>query len=84
MIANLNVHSKKNMVTSSMRQNNISNRKNSKNKNVSFIIGDSIIKDINGGELSNVSEKFAVKFFGDGTTKGHGVIYSTDNRTCYR
>ena len=53
------------MVTNSKRQNNISsNSKNSKSKNVSVIIGDSIIKDIEGWELSNESEKFVVKFFG--------------------
>ena len=66
----LNVHSKKNMVTNLKRQNNISsNSKNSKNKNVSVIIGDSIIKDIKGWELSNESEKFIIKFSGVATTK---------------
>ena len=70
MITTLNVHSKKNMVTNSKRQNNISsNSKNSKSKNVSVIIGDSIIKDIESWELSNESEKFVVKFFGGATTK---------------
>ena len=58
------------MVTNLKRQNNISsNSKNSKNKNVSVIIGDSIIKDIKGWELSNESEKFIVKFSGVATTK---------------
>ena len=70
MITTLNVHSKKNMVTNSKRQNNISsNSKNSESKNVSVIIGDSIIKDIESWELSNESEKFVVKFFGGATTK---------------
>ena len=56
------------MVTNSKRQNNISsNCKNSKNKNVSVIIGDSIIKDIKAWELSNESEKLVVKFFGGAT-----------------
>ena len=58
------------MVTNSKRQNNISsNSKNSKSKNVSVIIGDSIIKDIEGWKLSNESEKFVVKFFGGAITK---------------
>ena len=58
------------MVTNSKRQNNVSsNSKNSKSKNVSVIIGDSIIKDIKGWELSNESEKFVVKFFGGAITK---------------
>ena len=58
------------MVTNSERQNNISsNSKNSKNKKVSVIIRDSIIKDIKGWELSNESEKFVVKFFGGATKK---------------
>ena len=58
------------MVTNSKRQNNISsNSKNSKNKKVSVIIRDSIIKDIKGWELSNESEKFVVKFFGGATKK---------------
>ena len=66
----LNVHRKKIMVTNSKRQNNISsNSKNSKNKKVSVIIRDSIIKDIKGWELSNESEKFVVKFFGGATKK---------------
>ena len=70
LIITLNVHSEKNMVTNSKRQNNISsNSKNSKNNNVSVIIGDAIIKDIKGWELSNKSEKFVVKFFGGATTK---------------
>ena len=70
LITTLNVHSKKNMVTNSERKNNISsNSKNSKNKNVSVIIG---------WELSNESEKFVVKFFGGATTKD---MESTDNRT---
>ena len=58
------------MVTNLKIQNNISsNSKNSKNKNVSVIIGDSIIKDIKGWELSNESEKFIIKFSGVATTK---------------
>ena len=80
LITTLNVHSKKNMVTNSKRQNNISsNSKNSKNKNVSAITGDSIIKDIKCWELSNKSEKFVVKFFGGATTKD---MESIDHRTC--
>ena len=70
LITTLNVHSKKNMVTNSKRQNNISsNSANSKNQNVLVIIGDSIIKDIKGWELSNELEKFAAIFFGGATTK---------------
>ena len=70
LITTINVHSKKNMVTNSKRQNNISsNCKNSKNKNVSVIIGDSFIKPMKGWELSNESEKFGFKFFGGATTK---------------
>ena len=58
------------MVTDLKKQNNIgSSSKNSKNKNVSVIIGDSIIKDIKGWELSNELEKFVFKFFGGATTK---------------
>ena len=58
------------MVTNSKRQNNISsNCKNSKNKNVSVIIGDSFIKPMKGWEKSNESEKFGFKFFGGATTK---------------
>ena len=53
-----------------------------KDKDVSVIIGDSIIKDINGWELSNYLEKFEVKFFGGAATKDMGVIHSTDSRTC--
>ena len=81
LITTLSVHSKKNMVTtSSKRQNNISsNSKNSKNKDVSAITGDSIIKDIKCCELSKKSEKFVVKFFGGATTKD---MESMDHRTC--
>ena len=42
------------MITDSKRKINISsNNKNAKNKEVLIIIGDSIIKDIKGWELSN-------------------------------
>ena len=75
LITTLNVRSKKNMVTNSKRQKNISsNSINSKNKNVSVIIGDFIIKDIKGWELSNESEKFVAKFFG-GATKNDMESY---------
>ena len=68
VITTLNVHSIKNVVIDSKRQNNISsNSKNSKNENVSVIIAD--IKGIKGWKLSNESEKFVVKFFGGATTK---------------
>ena len=70
LITTWNVNSKKNIVTNSKRQNNISsNGKNSKNKNVSVIIGDSIIKDIKRWETSNESGKFVLKFFCCATVK---------------
>ena len=70
LITTWNVNSKKNIVTNSKRQNNISsNGKNSKNKNVSIIIGDSIIKDIKRWETSNESGKFVLKFFCCATVK---------------
>ena len=70
LIIKLNAHSKKNMVADSKRKVNISsNSKNAKSKNVLVIIGDSIIKDIKGRELSNESEKFVVKFFGSAVAK---------------
>ena len=51
-------------------KNNISsNSKNSKSKNVSVIIGNSIIKDIKSCEPSNESEKFVVTFLGGATAK---------------
>ena len=58
------------MVADSKRKVNISsNSKNAKSKNVLVTIGDSIIKDIKGRELSNESEKFVVKFFGSAVAK---------------
>ena len=64
------MNSKKNIVTNSKRQNNISsNGKNSKNNNVSVIIGDSIIKDIKRWETSNESGKFVLKLFCCATVK---------------
>ena len=59
----LNVHWIKNMINSSQRKsNNRSSNAIIKNKNVSFIIGDSIIKDVKGWELSNERKKTVVKF----------------------
>ena len=56
------------MVADSKRKNNISSiSKNSKNKIVSVIIGDSIIKGIKGWKLLNESEKIVV--FGGASTK---------------
>ena len=56
------------MVADSKRKNNISSiSKNPKNKIVSVIIGDSIIKGIKGWKLSNESEKIVV--FGGASTK---------------
>ena len=55
--------------------------KNSKNKNVSAIIGDSTIKDIEGWELSNESKVFVVIFFDGATTKDmESYIRSTMER----
>ena len=56
------------MVADSKRKNNISSiSKNPKNKIVSVIIGDSIIKGIKGWKLLNESEKIVV--FGGASTK---------------
>ena len=70
LITTLNVPSKKHMVTDWKRKYNISsNNKNSKTKNLSVIIRDSIIKEIKSWKLLNESKIFAVKFFGGDITK---------------
>ena len=51
------------MVNDSKRRNYINNSKNSKNKSMSVVMEDSIIKDIKGWELSNESEKIVFRLF---------------------
>ena len=57
------------MVNDSKRRNYINNSKNSKNKSMSVVMEDSIIKDIKGWELSNESEKIVFRLFVGAATK---------------